>query len=568
MSRPAKSVEDVLEGVSEIPKSIVPKVKPPPRGGTPQARAWAYVAKAPLASAGSRNNALNRLGFDLRAAVGDVDYSTFTECLRDWAYRCTPPLSDVEISKTIQSAWQGAARQGAVGTRNRAVVRAQQARSGTTGPRFEIESIQNLFDHPPQQPDMLIDGVLYSDSKVQLSGSSKSRKTFMALHLAACLASGTPWLGHKVRTSSVLYINLELRRFTFYRRMFDIAQALGIQSATEWQQRMHAVHLRGQRVSIEALTAQMDGIRRGAYDLIIFDPQYKLLGERSENDASDVADLLARLEEATCNVGAGMLIVTHFAKGSAAGKSSIDRAAGSGVQARDADLILTMTNHEVEDAVTLEYTARDFVSPPPMGLSFNYPLFSANEEIEPGQHAHTSGRPKKCSFDDVIPLCGDGICHTDLTNKLMQTCRVSIRTAKRLISDAVDREIIRCENGLYVVSKGSKGGFDPSDSNSRYDPRQKGHNTIGFDTNFRHQDIGVKTSIILASLGLEKNTAELEATCLAVARKRGKKTQAIKDEIQIAIKNGVLFRRKISGKNYLAMEEKFFNDPKLTGVNP
>jgi hypothetical protein len=434
------------------------------------------------------------------------------------------------------------------------------------GLRVVFESLRATFDNPPPQPPMLIQNLMYADAKVLLSGSSKSRKTFLMQHLSVCLATGTPWFGHEVKRSKVLFINLELQPFTFFRRMHDIAENMSVLSDREWNDRIDHLNLRGQRAKVEHLCAILEKrIERNTYDLVVFDPLYKLLGDRSENDSSEMGDLLGKLETTAANIGTAFLACTHFAKGTASNKTPLDRASGSGVLGRDADLFLTMTNHEVEDAVTLEFTVRDFIGPPAMGLKFEYPLFKIDDDVEPGKHASIGGRPKKCGPDDVYEACGKGICYTEIVNKLMKQCKVSKKTAERVLTDATDRGIVIKENGLYLPSKPSKPsklGFDGSEELKRNDGPLAVITLKCFD-GFDGKGFTVKTSNALKALGLESGKAELEKDCLAFAREKGHKTQEIQDAIAIGVKKKAIFRKKVSGKIRLALEETSFNDPKL-----
>jgi hypothetical protein len=65
----------------------------------------------------------------------------------------------------------------------------------------------------------------------------------------------------------------------------------------------------------------------------------------------------------------------HYSKGNQAGKDAIDRIGGSGVFARDPDVILTMTPHEEQDAYVIDLTLRALPQLPPLvvrrrGVSF------------------------------------------------------------------------------------------------------------------------------------------------------------------------------------------------------
>ena len=118
-------------------------------------------------------------------------------------------------------------------------------------------------------------------------------------------------------------------------------------------------NLRGHATDFSALIPKILGrIRDTGYSLILIDPIYKGLGARNENDAGDIASLLNEVEQLAAKSGAAAVFGAHFSKGNQAGKESIDRIGGSGVFARDPDVILTMTPHEEDDAHVIDLTLR------------------------------------------------------------------------------------------------------------------------------------------------------------------------------------------------------------------
>jgi hypothetical protein len=69
---------------------------------------------------------------------------------------------------------------------------------------FKIESWQSVKDEPV---NWLIEGVIPEKSFVALYGPPASFKSFIAMDIAECIASGRPWLGKEINgTGPVLYI--------------------------------------------------------------------------------------------------------------------------------------------------------------------------------------------------------------------------------------------------------------------------------------------------------------------------------------------------------------------------
>lgn len=250
---------------------------------------------------------------------------------------------------------------------------------------WEIRSVRKTVrENTIVRPKVLIEGVCYRGGKISISAPSKGRKTFTLMHLAYCVATGTDWMGHKVNQGKVLYVNLELMDFSFFDRSRAIERNMNLNpNDTSLDDVFHEVNLRGKMVTIEAMQKFFQDKKPENYSLIIVDPLYKILGKRSENDASEMGDLLNRLENIAGNAGASLAVAHHFAKGNAAGKEIIDRHSGSGVVARDGDTIVTLTPHEEEDCFTMDFTLRDFEPVKPRVLRWQYPFFRADPSLDP-----------------------------------------------------------------------------------------------------------------------------------------------------------------------------------------
>jgi len=91
----------------------------------------------------------------------------------------------------------------------------------------------------------------------------------------------------------------------------------------------------------------------------------------------------------------------HFAKGNASAKSSIDRVSGSGVFARDPDTILTFTQHEENDAFSVEATLRNFRPVDPFVVRWQYPLFRRDDALDPDK-LKQPGKPRAHSPRDLL----------------------------------------------------------------------------------------------------------------------------------------------------------------------
>ena len=241
------------------------------------------------------------------------------------------------------------------------------------------------------EPPQLVDGVLHQGAKMVLGGPSKARKSWSLIDLMLSVSTGTPWWGFPTRRGRALYLNFELPPFALQYRINRIAAAKEISDFTGFD----IWNLRGHATDFSALIPKILGrIRDTGYSLILIDPIYKGLGSRNENDAGDIASLLNEVEQLALKSGAAAVFGAHFSKGNQAGKESIDRIGGSGVFARDPDVILTMTPHEEDDAHVIDLTLRALAPVKPFVVRWCESIFIADRNADPAALKAPQGNPK------------------------------------------------------------------------------------------------------------------------------------------------------------------------------
>jgi hypothetical protein len=84
-----------------------------------------------------------------------------------------------------------------------------------------------------EAPPPLVEGILPSDSHVQLFGASGSYKSFVALDLACHVATGLDWHGHSVKRGLVVYVCAEggfgmKARVAAWKRSYNYSGKLGV----------------------------------------------------------------------------------------------------------------------------------------------------------------------------------------------------------------------------------------------------------------------------------------------------------------------------------------------------
>lgn len=252
----------------------------------------------------------------------------------------------------------------------------------------EIISFSDVADNLPPLAPELIEGVLRQGHKMLIAGASKAGKSFALIELGIAVANGKEWLGHKCKQGKVLYLNMEVDGASFLHRVADVYKALGEVDTGN----LKIWNLRGENANINVLAPRL--IRRARnsnYSVIIFDPLYKI-NEGDENSASEMAKFFNSLDAICKQLGCSVVCCHHHSKGAQGGKFSMDRASGSGVFARDPDAILDMIQINPRDvelslpegqtAWRISYTLREFMTPEPTDVIFEYPLHKITHDLE------------------------------------------------------------------------------------------------------------------------------------------------------------------------------------------
>lgn len=211
----------------------------------------------------------------------------------------------------------------------------------------DFQNISNVWGHRPQLAPELIPGILRKGRKLMIVGASKTGKSMLLSELAIAIAEGTPWLGRLCAKGRVLYVNLEIPEDTFWNRIIDIYEALGLTAGSN----LTVWNLRGYATQMDKLTPKL--IRRARKinpEVVIIDPIYKVL-TGDENSAEQMARFCNEFDKLCTQLGASTIYCHHHSKGAQGGKNSMDRASGSGVFARDADALLDMTQLNLTEAV-------------------------------------------------------------------------------------------------------------------------------------------------------------------------------------------------------------------------
>lgn len=279
-------------------------------------------------------------------------------------------------------------------------------KSRATGQLPHIDQASALIgDQHLVAPHEIVGGLLHAGTKGVLASGSKVGKTWILLNLAASVASGIPFLRFDTRQSKVLFINFEIRREFIAQRLKIIQHQNKLTDAD--LSNLYIWNLRGQTADFGALTESIiECARKEKHALIILDPIYKAMVGKSENVSSSVGVLCNQIEQIVEATGAAVIFAHHFSKGNAAKKNQTDRMSGSGVFARDADTIITLTEHEQKDCYSVEMTLRNLAPQSPFVIEWQYPVIVERPDLSPSDFK--SDEPEVDDYEPLVCLLDEG----------------------------------------------------------------------------------------------------------------------------------------------------------------
>jgi AAA domain-containing protein len=266
----------------------------------------------------------------------------------------------------------------------------------SNGSKFpKIKKGSSIIVKPAEVAPWSIEGIVRNACKLVIGAPSKSRKSWLLIYMAVCIALGRRWLDtFQCTKGRVLYVNFELKEYTFEDRLSKVAKTLGVELSDIYDN-LDVWHLRGcsadAKETVNEMVKQINGTTavtcyppyrefheaglggelesffqkyeevvaqygrdvnnwptviftdRTKYDLVVIDPTYKMLGDRDENKANEMNQLMNHFEDIAKQLGAMVAFVTHFPKGNLEKRDAMDRISGSGVFGRDPDAIITMS---------------------------------------------------------------------------------------------------------------------------------------------------------------------------------------------------------------------------------
>lgn len=237
---------------------------------------------------------------------------------------------------------------GAYGGQPSTPEQAALSRSIVTFTRFDLVAPTPL--HP------IIDGYLFGDTLAAMVGASGSCKSFLALDMAASIATGTPWQGCDVDQGTVFYLGGE-GQGGVRKRLMGWAQHHGIELARAPLYLSNCLPALQDMGNTAAVIATIEAMQRvaGTPRLLVIDTYARAMAGADENSAADVGRIVQGLDWMRAAWKCCVLVVHHTGHG----ENSRLRARGS--SALYAALDSEMVVHSEGGPVTVKTTkAKDW----------------------------------------------------------------------------------------------------------------------------------------------------------------------------------------------------------------
>ncbi len=160
-------------------------------------------------------------------------------------------------------------------------------------------------------PKWLIKDVCEQESLMQIWGSPKSGKSFVAIAMSCAIASGQDFYGNKAYKKPVLYICGEGQRGV-KRRLSAWQQAQYSLTGIPLYLSDRAVRI-GDKDDFERLTQEIEAIKaiEGDIGMIVVDTFQRNFGGGNENSAEDVGNFIHQLDGLIAAYGCNVCIVHH-----------------------------------------------------------------------------------------------------------------------------------------------------------------------------------------------------------------------------------------------------------------
>lgn len=162
----------------------------------------------------------------------------------------------------------------------------------------------------------LIDGLLDCNTVAMIYGDSNTGKSFVALDMAAAIATGRPWNGRATTQGAVLYIAAEGGN-SIYRRVLALVDGVGLPEAAPLGVLARSVDLCKSDADLSVVIARMREME-AQYGvpcrMAVFDTLNRVMAGGDENSNVDMGMLISNFDKIRDATGATVVAIHHNGK--------------------------------------------------------------------------------------------------------------------------------------------------------------------------------------------------------------------------------------------------------------
>ncbi|MBQ3745972.1 MAG: AAA family ATPase [Kiritimatiellae bacterium] len=247
----------------------------------------------------------------------------------------------------------------------------------------------------PDEPDNpLVAGFIECGEVFAMVGQAKAGKSLMALQLAVCIATGTPFVGMACARRRVYVANLEVSAKQYKKRLRRICGGLGLKS-DDLRGRLFIDNMK----SVTATWADtVESCRRHRCEVAIVDPFYQI-ARIVETDEAQCLDAIESMK-AFSRMGVSLGVVFHSPKGFSGDRQLIDMISGSSILARFPESVIGLLNHATDKtARVVDAVLRNYAPPEPFAVSVANGMLEVAPDVE-ADVATTRNAWKRTQKDD------------------------------------------------------------------------------------------------------------------------------------------------------------------------
>ncbi|MBX4181765.1 AAA family ATPase, partial [Candidatus Parcubacteria bacterium] len=336
--------------------------------------------------------------------------------LRNWNLQNKPPMHPKELRSVFESLARKEGEKNPVVSRERKMLSVKEA--------MEMTGLTELF---------LVDKLIPREGITALSGHPGSGKSWVSLHIAECVAKGSPLFGlYKTEQGAVLIVDEESGVSEYGRRWKKLATDPTLPIRLLSKERFKLDN----KADLEELK---ELVVKNQIKLIIFDP-FVAMHSKAENSADEIQSVMSNVQELT-KLGATVLYIHHHRKdGLFKGNRSQGMRGSSAFSGiNDSHLVVEKENVDNELKINI-YHEKSRRGETEKGFSVK--LVNVGEEgirIEFGEELEEQKLKKEQAKDAILEIIEGG---DKSRQELIQTTASLTKVGDRTIKEAI-KELLK-----------------------------------------------------------------------------------------------------------------------------